>query len=91
MHTGDAVIGDNYCREIWVLEEPIVRLFLFLTESLSGSSIGVESTSLSCWEHAILEEINVASVFKLDSTLYVLGSSHILDLDTITMILFTMD
>jgi len=90
VHARDPIIGHKDLWKIWILEESVIRLLLLLSEGLCRTGVGIEASSLSIWLLAILEHLNVASELVLHSTLHILGSSHILDLNTLTLHLLSL-
>lgn len=86
----NTLIRDRDLREVWVLEEPVVRLTVLDAESDSSVSVGVVAAGLRQWNLSTREHLDMAPVFVLNGALYVLGSGHVLDLNARAFILVAL-
>lgn len=87
----DSLVCDCNLGQVRVLEEAVVWLLVLDTQSHCAVHVGLIASSL--WQDFLAagEQIDVTSVLILDSTLNVLGASNIFDLDTRTLVLFSLD
>ena len=69
---GDSLVSDGNLRKIGVLEESVVRLFLFDAQSHSSVIIWLISASLGERDLSTAEHLDVTTILILDSALSIL-------------------
>ena len=72
MDFGDSLVGHSDLREIRILEETIVRLFLLNTECNGPVHVSLIAARLGERDLTTGKHLNVATVFKLDGALDIL-------------------
>ena len=72
MDLGDSLVCDGDLRKIGVLEESVVRLFLFDAQSHSSVVIWLISASLGERDLSTAEHLDVTTILILDSALSIL-------------------
>ena len=87
----DALVGHSDLRKVRVLEETIIRLFFFDSQGHSAVNIGVISARLRQWDLTAGEHLNVTSILILYSSLSILRSGNILDLNARAFVLLTLN
>ena len=91
MDAGDSLVSHSDLRQIGILEESVIGLFLLNTEGDGAVHVGLVPSRLWQRDLAAGQHLDVATVFKLHSTLTVLGASDILDFDARTLVFLTLD
>jgi len=91
MNLGDSLVCYSYLRKIWILEEPVIRLFFLDAQSHSPIDICIVSARFGKRNLSSTEHLNVTTILILYSAFTIFGAGNIFDFDAGALIFLSLD